>query len=60
MTKKEKLFEYLKVAYEDINNLCVRLQDDFSGVPFVQYEEDHLVLGNLLDLLDEVLIEDEK
>lgn len=51
--KNEDIIDYLRVIYEDLDNLHSRLVLDYNGdTVFSQYEEDRLVLGNLLDLLD--------
>lgn len=37
----------------ELNSLCDRLQKDYSGEkPFEQCEEDRIVLGNILDMID--------
>lgn len=51
--KEKDVIEFLKIIHEDLEDLQLRLVLDYNGdKDFEQTEEDRLVLGNLLDLLD--------
>lgn len=51
--KEKDVIEFLKIIHKDLEDLQLRLVLDYNGdKDFEQTEEDRLVLGNLLDLLD--------
>lgn len=51
MKLKEYLFNYN--VRRELDDLQARLQADYNGEePFEQYEEDRIVLGNILDMID--------
>lgn len=57
MEIKELLQEdNLKTIYGHLDDLCSRLQLDYSGdSPFKQQEEDRLVVYNICDILEYIL-----
>lgn len=55
----KKFYEVFKAYYNDVNDLCARLQDDYNGGPeFEQDDQDRLALCMLCDLFDAVEIGD--
>lgn len=55
----KKFYEAFKAYYNDVNDLCSRLQDDYNGGPeFEQDDQDRLALCMLCDLFDAVEIGD--
>ena len=54
--------EYLEKAYDLFNDLCHRLQQTYESDndEFIQYEEDKIIMANLLDLFDKYKREKEK
>ena len=49
----EELIKYLYKSYNELDNLCKRLQDNYNNdVEFEQHEEDRLVIYNILEKID--------
>lgn len=63
MIETKAVKEFLKIFelyYNDIDNLCKRLQDDYNDeISFVADEQDRLALCGVLDAFDEINKENE-
>lgn len=55
MKNNENLFNVVKSYYKVLDDLAMRLQEDYNGdKPFVQKEEDRLALCFILDFFDDL------
>ena len=51
----KKLYNEIKKRYPSLENLTLRLQEDYNGIiPFKQDEQDRLDLCYILDLFDTI------
>ena len=56
----EDLKKYLCKSYNELDNLCKRLQDNYNNdVEFEQHEEDRLVIYNILEKIDKLKEQEE-
>lgn len=56
--KYKKLYDEIEERYDSLENLTLRLQEDYAGIaPFEQDEQDRLDLCYILDLFDEIKAE---
>lgn len=57
----KSLEEYIIENYDEFDDLCKRLQEDYNGgIPFEQSEEDRLIIYDLLEIIDFIKKEKER
>lgn len=55
---KDRLYQEVKNRYNELNDLQVRLQDNYNnGTEFEQTEEDRINIGAILDVADGQILE---
>lgn len=50
--KKDKLYNEVKRRYDNLNNMCKRLQNEENGIDFESEEQDKIDLCAILDTFD--------